>query len=369
MRIHFFVRSLRKDGAGSHQNAISYIRYLRERGHSITVHALTSFNNPPAGIELVEHGKETLGLIAGNAFLTHLLFAHEKNADIFFLYGVDCIWGAGAYRKNGGIKPTAVYLDTCLTTMGTGQRLSTLYYLKRVLWEKLVGMRSATWVDAYIAVSPFIKEEYVHAGFPGKKFYIVPNFFEFGTRSVIQEEHDPKVVQLLYAGRLTRDKGTDLLIAAVKDIPLEVPWRLRLVGGGPALEECKNLIQKYKLETRVEITPWVTPEKLPQIYDSADIFVHPSRCPEAFGRTFVEAMSRGLPIIASNIGAALETIGEAGIFFSNGNVRELRDRICHLAKDTTMRRILSERGIQQSQKFRKEIVGPQLENVLESIKT
>lgn len=367
MRIHFVVRSLREDGAGSHQNAISYIRYLKERGHTVTVHAITSFNNPPTDITLTAHNQEKLGLIAGNRFLSKLLLANQNDADIFFLYGVDCIWGGGAYRKNGGSVPVAVYLDTHLATMNGGRPPSTIYYAKRLVWEKLFGMRLAAFVDSYIAVSPFIKDKYVHAGFPEKRFEIITNFFEFIEITPKKIQASP-VVQLLYAGRLTHDKGIDMLIHAVKDIPPQLSWHLCIVGEGPLKEECEIMIRKYNLETRVEIVPWINQGKLKEVYESADIFIHPSRCPEAFGRTFVEAMSHGIPIIASNIGAAPETIGKAGIFFSSENIAELRETITRLACDAALRKQLGDEGVRQSRTFTKEIVGPHLECVLEGIR-
>ncbi len=367
MRIHFLVRSLNRDGAGSHQNAISYIRYLKERGHTVTVHAINSVNNPPSDIQLIEHAKEKLGLLANNKFLTKLLFDCEKDADIFLLYGVDFIWGAGRYRMGGGVIPVTIYLDTCLSSMDTGQRLSTVYYIKRVLWEKLFGMRDAKWVDAYIASSLFIKEIYVYHGFIEKKFNIVSNFFEFDAERNVQGRTVSQTVRLLYAGRMTHDKGTDLLIEAVRNINLEIPWILRIVGDGPMKKECEQMIREYGLIERVQITQWVDQSELPEVYKSADIFIHPSRCPEAFGRTFVEAMSYGIPVVASNIGSAPWTIGEGGLLFSSGDVSKLRECICSLIKDKELRERLGKQGVSQSQKFDKRIVGPLLEKTLETL--
>jgi alpha-maltose-1-phosphate synthase len=366
MRVHFFVRSLREDGAGSHQNAISFIRCLKERGHFVAVHAINapSFNNPPEDIQIIAHAKEKLGLVDGNKFLTDLLFSLEKEVDIFFLYGVDFIWGAGRYRKNGGTAPVAVYLDTCLSSMDTSERLSTLYYIKRVLWEKLFGMRYAKWVDAYIASSPFIRSMYIGAGFPERRFSVVPNFFEFGATSSGHKKGNDTVIELLYAGRLTRDKGTDLLISAVKYIPADLKWNLRIVGEGPMKEECENMIRTYNLKKQIEIMPWASQSELHEIYKTADIFIHPSRCPEAFGRTLVEAMSYGVPVIASDIGSAPWTIGNAGILFSSGDVKELSEAINSLIRDNALRRHLGEEGNKQSQKFSKESVFSHLEDAL-----
>jgi len=367
MRIHFIVRSLKQEGAGAHQNALTYIRYLKERGHTVTVHTITSFNNPPADIQVISYAKEGLGFIAGNEFLSALLSAQEDEADIFFLYGVDCIWGAGMYRRCGGVTPVAVYLDTYLASMHTGKRAKALYYLKRLVWERLFGMRDAKRVDAYIAVSPFLKERYVRAGFPEDKFHIVPNFFDFDTKCSAQKVGVTQEVRLLYAGRLTYDKGVDLLIAAVKDLPGGIPWQLRIVGEGELEKECQDLIVTYGLGKSIEMIPWVNPDRMDEVYAWTDIFIHPARWPEPFGRIFVEAMSRGIPVIAPRDGAAPWVLGGAGIFFANGKVSGLREAIQALIRNSSLRRQLGEEGRKQAQRFSSEVVGPHLIEVLETI--
>lgn len=128
------------------------------------------------------------------------------------------------------------------------------------------------------------------------------------------------------------------------------------------------MLREYKLESRVTILPWVTQSELRGLYQAADIFVHPSRCPEAFGRTFVEALSHGLPVIASNIGAAPWTIGQAGVFFASGDVQSLRTAIITLLTDKSFRERLGEQGVAQVQKFTKEIVGPDIELVLKNVR-
>ena len=369
MRIHFIVRSLQQDGAGAHQNALSYVRYLKECGHTVTVHAITSFNNPPGDIALIAHKKESLGFVAGNTFLTESLHIYEKDADIFFLYGVDFIWGAGAYRKSGGAVPTVVYLDRLLPSVGTNRSFGIMYYLKRLAWEKIFGMRNVPWIDAFIAVSPFIQEAYLASGFPEDKFHIIPNFFEFKERRAMKKDGMTNTVLLLYVGRLTYDKGIDILINAVKDIPPDISWHLRIVGDGPMKEECENRVHKHALDTFVEITPWVDQAELQKIYESADIFIHASRYPESFGRTFVEAMSHRLPVVASNIGAASWTVGAAGMFFQSGNVQELRGIVVTLMRDISLRQRLGTAGIKRAHAFQKDSIGPHLEEVLETIKT
>jgi glycosyltransferase involved in cell wall biosynthesis len=167
MRIHFFVRSLNlQSGGGSNYNATSYIRYLQSRGHTVVVHSFTSGNNkPPADISITEHDGQGNGFVSSQHVLCALLQKYENDADLYFLYGVDFTWGGGRYRAQGGSVPTVVYLDDYLESLGLTTEGGFLYHFKRVVWDKMFGLRLAKRVDMYMAVSPFVQDAYVQFGF------------------------------------------------------------------------------------------------------------------------------------------------------------------------------------------------------------
>lgn len=73
-------------------------------------------------------------------------------------------------------------------------------------------------------------------------------------------------------------------------------WRLRLVGSGPTLMECKAFAVREGLGDKVSFEPEVFHERLPDFYRGLDLFVLPSRT-EAFGCVFTEAWACGTPFI------------------------------------------------------------------------
>jgi len=77
-----------------------------------------------------------------------------------------------------------------------------------------------------------------------------------------------------------------------------VNFRLDLIGKGPEESALKSLIETYRLNDRVRILPWMEPDKL---WNDADLFVLSSRY-EGWGRTIVEAMAAGVPIVTTDVG-------------------------------------------------------------------
>ncbi|MES2203227.1 MAG: glycosyltransferase family 4 protein [Patescibacteria group bacterium] len=355
--IHFFVRTLNQEkGGGSHHNAISFINFLKDKGHDVVVHTLVSVgNNVPQGMALVEHQGERYGFLAAQNFLVSLLRQYEKNVDVYFLYGVDFSWGGGKYRREGGLTPVVVYLDTYLASMNLGEGEGRLYYLKRILWDKIVGLRYVQWVDRFLAVSPFLQEQYIRAGFPVGSFMVVPNFFKFPNTKPTHHNM-PDTLRLLYTGRLIYDKGVDLLIRAVARLP-SYPWTLTIVGDGPMKEILIRLAEALGISSRVTFLPWLDMAALDLEYSRADIFVHPARWPEPFGRTVVEVMAHGVPTIVPRNGGAAWIVDNTGILFNNNDLDSLCSALSRLVEDPILRSSLGEAAYKRAQVFSEEAVG------------
>ena len=116
---------------------------------------------------------------------------------------------------------------------------------------------------------------------------------------------------IIFVGRPTAKKGINWLKDVVGSIKKEsdLEIKLRIVGG-------ENNI------------PY---EKLPECYGQADVLIQPSLVHETFGLTIAEAMSCGIPVIISNMGAMPEVAGEAGIVVEPGDNDGLKKAIVELA--------------------------------------
>ncbi len=128
-------------------------------------------------------------------------------------------------------------------------------------------------------------------------------------------------------GRLTRLKGQAFFIrslAAIKDLPFQAVLIGDTEDNPGYTEELRQLIAGYDLAGRVHLVGHC--RNMPAAFSLADIVVSASSSePEAFGRTTVEAMAMGCPVIATAHGGSLETVvdGENGWLVAPGNEEEL----------------------------------------------
>jgi glycosyltransferase involved in cell wall biosynthesis len=130
----------------------------------------------------------------------------------------------------------------------------------------------------------------------------------------------------LTVGRFTPlHKGIDLLIEAFNIFAQRnKEWNLDIVGEGPEEETYRSLIAKYGLENRINIHPFTN--DIQAYYSKAQIYVLSSRW-EGMPLVLVEAMSHGLPIVTSDLPVCKEILGDFGIYFNNGNIQELAQRM------------------------------------------
>ena len=120
----------------------------------------------------------------------------------------------------------------------------------------------------------------------------------------------PGEVNLLYAGRLSKEKGVDLLADAFLEAHRRDP-RLHLVlaGGGP-----EEGLLRERLGARATFLGWLRGDELARVYASADAFLFASTT-ETFGQVVLEAQASGLPVVAVDRGgpACLIEHGETGL--------------------------------------------------------
>jgi glycosyltransferase involved in cell wall biosynthesis/predicted metal-dependent phosphoesterase TrpH len=120
----------------------------------------------------------------------------------------------------------------------------------------------------------------------------------------------PGEINVLYAGRLSKEKGVDLLADAFLEARRRDP-RLHLVlaGGGP-----EEGLLRERLGERATFLGWLTGDTLARAYASADAFLFASST-ETFGQVVLEAQASGLPVVAVDRGgpASLIEHGETGL--------------------------------------------------------
>jgi glycogen(starch) synthase len=192
--------------------------------------------------------------------------------------------------------------------------------IKKKYREAINGLRDFSDLDMryLITNSNVLKKLYIEKGFPEHSITVIPRGVP---SSMILKEKGPrapnqipkKEIRLLFAGRLTDDKAPDAAIKAVRCLLDQYGLNnidLDIVGTGSKdyINELKKLVKELQLEQNVEFLGWFEHRKLVELYSTYSVLLFPSRWVEPFGGTILEAMARGLPVIATNTGGIPELI-------------------------------------------------------------
>lgn len=179
-----------------------------------------------------------------------------------------------------------------------------------------------TWnkiVDRYITLTDFARKKLIEGGISAEKIVVKPNFVE----------PDPGVGSgsggyALYVGRLSVEKGIDVLLDAWEKLDNPVP--LKIVGDGPLSDMVIGATRKY---SNIEWLGRRPMKEVHQLMGEAMFLVFPSKWYETFGRVAVEAFAKGTPVIAANIGAIAELIDSerTGICFLPGCSDDLASKV------------------------------------------
>jgi glycosyltransferase involved in cell wall biosynthesis len=161
---------------------------------------------------------------------------------------------------------------------------------------------------------------------PGARSRVFPNLPE-GARIV------------LYAGRISDEKGVMLLPEIYRKLRAEVPSvSMVIAGDGPALSRLKKAMPE------AHYLGWVDHERLPEIFSAADLLLFPSRF-DTFGCAVLEAMSCGLPVAAFRTKGPRDLIedGVSGILVDH--TEEFAKRIVQVLVDEEELKSMGQTGM------------------------
>lgn len=172
-------------------------------------------------------------------------------------------------------------------------------------------------LNAYIVASHYMKQHLKAHHFEEEKIQVFPLFAPLP--QTLASPELPKERDLLFVGRLERGKGIDHLLSALK--LTHAPHTLTLVGQGPQQAELEAQVQKNKLQACVSFKGNQNKSELALLYQTHRCLVLPSRSPETFGLVGPEAMSYGLPAVATDVGGIREWLshGKTGLLVPSGD--------------------------------------------------
>ena len=156
-----------------------------------------------------------------------------------------------------------------------------------------------------------------------------------------------------FVGKLKTGKGVLTLLDAFAKLPDDSV--LLMVGDGHLHDEIDVIAKSRGIRDRLFLAGSVRHSDTPQYYRLMDVCVLPSqtegRWKESFGRTLIEAMACGVPVIGSSSGAIPETINSAGLIFPEKNPDQLANRIRELLHDQKLHSACKRAGLARARDF------------------
>lgn len=193
-----------------------------------------------------------------------------------------------------------------------------------------------SWADAITAVSKSAVEYYKKLGFD---VHHIPNAIDLEQIPDVRQRLYLK--QIIFVGRLSKEKGIDVLIEAFNMMNNDA--HLLIVGDGP---EKKNLANQAK-NSNIHFLGYVEHKKVLEYMRGSDVLIQPSR-KEGLSTTLLEAMYCKLPIIATNVGGNPELIDDkkTGLLIETEDPKQIVDSIEKIFNDKKLKSELIENAYQ-----------------------
>ena len=184
---------------------------------------------------------------------------------------------------------------------------------------------------------------------------VIPNPVTYYPQTVL--EHNDTYYRIVCAGRLSEQKGYDLLMEAFSLIASNCPeWHIDIFGSGDDETMIRQLIADKNLQKRVSIhAPTIDIYKE---YQSSDFLVLSSRY-EGFGLVLVEAMSCGIPCVAFKCKYGPEDIvndGENGLLVTDGNINELAEKMLWMIEHTDERLRMGTKAREEARNYQIDLI-------------
>jgi glycosyltransferase involved in cell wall biosynthesis len=199
--------------------------------------------------------------------------------------------------------------------------------IQRLLTEPL---QHAT---AIVGIGSAAQDDYQER-FPATQHFCIPYHCNLTGFLNIQRQHaDSSGIRFLFCGQMIRRKGVDLLLTAFdRLIAKGLNAYLLLVGREAELPQFLRIVSSAS-RARIHYTGFQPPERLPEFFAKADVFVLPSRH-DGWGVVVNQALGAGLPVISSDaVGAGYDLVEEEvnGLRIAAGNPDQLERAMKRLA--------------------------------------
>ena len=214
------------------------------------------------------------------------------------------------------------------------------------------------WADAITAGS---KEAYEYYSNLGYDVHYIPNAIDIGELPLDVKKKFEK--QIIFVGRLSKEKGVNSLIELAKILPKEI--HLIIVGSGPFENKIKNIAEKY---SNIKFLGYLPKNKVIPLLRGSFALIQPSLA-EGISTTVLEAMACQIPIIGTNVGGNKELIinNENGFLISPNSIEELNEKIILLSNNVDLVEKFGNKSLELVKKFEWSNVGKKYVKLYESL--
>ena len=172
---------------------------------------------------------------------------------------------------------------------------------------------------------------------------------------------------VLYVGRVCEQKGSDILAAAFPLVAADVPGA-RLVVVGPVAEfgeDREDSMVDALRKVGANYEGPVSDELLPEIYNSCDLFVMPTRTQEMFGMAAAEAQACAKAVVASRQGGLPEVLSAGAILVEPGDAKALASAVSRVLRDPEVRRTMEQAARRNVERFDWSVIVESLDEIYE----
>jgi glycosyltransferase involved in cell wall biosynthesis len=198
------------------------------------------------------------------------------------------------------------------------------------------------WADAITAGS---RESFDYYSNLGYEMHYISNAIDTASLpSGINKKYEK---QIIFVGRLSKEKGINLLIQLSKKLPKEI--HLLIVGSGPLENEIKKIAKQH---SNIEFLGYLPKNQVIPLLRGSFALIQPSLA-EGISSTILEAMACKVPIIASNVGGNKELVfnNENGFLIPPESVDEFNQKIILLSNDMDLVKKFGDKSLELIKNF------------------
>jgi glycosyltransferase involved in cell wall biosynthesis len=270
-------------------------------------------------------------------------FIRKNHIDVLHSHELKAVFHSLIAGFLSGVKVRISHIHTPISTWKINKIKR---YVDVEIYTLLVNLLSSK----EIALTKSVSERKQHEGIKKEKIVVIPNAVDtsglalsYSERMAFREEIRKRYLipqaDLVFGcvGRLTEEKGHDVLIKAFKDfLDPELfhknSFYLIIAGGGKLEPKLRDLAKELSIEDKVIITGVFSDKDKIKFYSSFNVFVFPSYT-EGFGISLIEAMYLNIPAICSNLEVLKEVGGDTTRYFNTGSPTDLAEKMTRMYED------------------------------------